>query len=74
MQTAQKIYNMSKNRLKRFWLDYSFAGKGQAPISFNSQAELKNFVARNPGAIGIIDQSNSTGDIKVVTIDGKNVL
>ena len=54
--TSKKIYGMSGDELNRFWLALVFQGKAAAPNFFNSAAELENFVAQNPGAIGILDQ------------------
>src|SRR6476659_2729473 len=72
--TSQKIYGMSSDELNKFWLALVFQGKAQAPNFFNSAAELENFVAQNPGAIGIVDQLDANDGIKTVLVEGKKSL
>lgn len=68
---CRKVYAMNEDELKKFWLALVFQGKADAPVFFNSETELKNFVSENEGAIGIIDILVDTPDIRVVSIDGK---
>ena len=68
---CEKIYDMSGDELKKFWLALVFQGKSDAPVFFSSIGELQAYVSENPGAIGIIDQAPTVGGIKVVSIDGK---
>lgn len=70
--TCQKIYNMTGDKVKRFWLELSFGGKADPPTFCNSVAELENYVSQNPGAIGILDKISTGAGIKTVLIDGKN--
>ena len=69
--TSRKIYDMSSDELNKFWLALVFQGKAQAPLFFNSPADLQNYVAKNPGAIGILDQPVSSEEIKTIMIEGK---
>lgn len=70
--TSTKIYDMSDEELNKYWLSLVFQGKAQAPVFFTSVADLQNFVAQNPGAIGIIDKPMANAEIRSVTIDGKS--
>ena len=72
--TSKFVYGMSSDELNKFWLALVFQGKAQAPNFFNSADDLKNFVAQNPGAIGITDQADITNDIKTIMVDGKTSL
>jgi hypothetical protein len=72
--TCKKIYDMSSDELKKFWLALVFEGKADAPVFFNTVAEIESFVAENPGAIGIIDQPAANNDTHTVLIDGKKFL
>jgi len=72
--TCKKIYNMSSDELKKFWLALVFEGKADPPVFFNTVAEIQSFVAENPGAIGVIDQPLANADIHIVLIDGKKFL
>ena len=70
--TCQKIYSMSGDKVKRFWLGLSFSGKADAPTFCNSIAELETIVAQTPGAIGIIDKASTGSGIRIIMVDGKN--
>jgi hypothetical protein len=74
MYICQKIYNMSSDELKKFWLALVFEGKADAPEFFSTTSEVQNFVAENPGAIGIIDQPPTSDGTHIVLIDGKKTL
>jgi hypothetical protein len=68
---CQKVYDMSSDEVKKYWLALVFQGKAEAPAFFNSISELQAFVAENPGAIGIVDASVVPVNTQVVLIDGK---
>lgn len=72
--TSKKIYGMSGDELNKFWLALVFQGKAQAPNFFNSASELENFVAQNPGAIGILDQADINTEVKTILVEGKKLL
>jgi hypothetical protein len=68
---SKKVYDMSGDEVKSFWLKISFAGKGDAPKFCNTVEELTSYVSENPGAIGILDKVSDTHDVKVLSVDGK---
>lgn len=68
---CKKIYDMSGDELNKFWLALVFQGKVSAPNFFNSVDELEDFVAQNPGAIGIVNEQAHSSEIKTLTINGK---
>ncbi|MEO7960135.1 MAG: hypothetical protein ABIR19_01230 [Ginsengibacter sp.] len=70
--TAEVIYNMSGDALLKFCLGLSYQGNVHAPKFFNTTSELEDYVAQNPGAIGVIDQPLANNDIKIISIDGKS--
>lgn len=70
--TSDRVYDMSSDELNKFWLALVFQGKASAPNFFNSVPELESYVEQNPGAIGIINESESLPpDIKTILVDGK---
>lgn len=71
---CKKIYDMSSDELKKYWLALVFDGKADGPVFLNSAAEVQNFVAENPGAIGVIDQQQTVAATHIVLIDGKKTL
>ncbi len=72
--TALEVYGMNVNQLNKFWLALVFQGKAGSPNFFNSASELEDFVAQNPGAIGILDQVAANDEIKTISIEGKKLL
>lgn len=68
---CKKIYDMSSDELKKFWLALVFDGKSDGPVFLNSAAEVQSYVAENPGAIGVTDQQQEINDTHIVLIDGK---
>src|SRR5678809_1606728 len=70
--TCQKIYSMSGDKVKRFWLGLSFSGKADAPTFCNSISELETIVAQTPGAIAILDKISISTNTKTIVVDGKN--
>lgn len=71
---CDRIYDMKPDEMNKYWLALVFQGRASAPYFFNTTSELQDFVAQNPGAIGIIDESVNTADIKTVIVDGKKTL
>ncbi len=71
---AETVLDMSADELNRYWLGLVFQGKAQAPAFFSTIAELETFVSQNPGAIGISSRQPALEEIRVVPIDGQNIL
>jgi len=69
--TCEKVYNMSGDKLRRFWLGLTFSGKADAPIFCNSAEDLESQVSQNPGSIGIIEKSAGSTGTKTILIEGK---
>lgn len=74
LEVCDRIYDMKPDEMNKYWLALVFQGRASAPYFFNSISELKDFIAQNPGAIGIIDESMSTADVKTIVVDGKRTL
>ncbi len=68
---SNKLYNMSSDEVNKFWLALVFQGKADSPVSFDSPEALENFVATNPGAIGIVEQSEVPATAQVTLVDGR---
>lgn len=69
--TCERIYEMSEDEVKKFWLAMVFQGRADPPSFFETATELQNFIATNPGAIGIVDQASPLYATHVVLINGK---
>ncbi|MDO7854652.1 hypothetical protein [Hymenobacter convexus] len=70
--TSKKIYNMSANELNKYWLALVFQGRADGPNFFNSEADLAEFVAQTPGAIGVVTQPVPSS--KTVIVEGRKFL
>ena len=51
---AEKVLNMSYTALQKYWLILVFQGRASAPVFLNSNAEMLDYIKRNPGAIGVL--------------------
>jgi len=71
VSVCKRVYDMSGDEVKKYWLALVFQGKADAPVFFNTASELQAFVLENPGAIGIINETPSATGLQVVMIDGK---
>ena len=71
---AETVFDMRADELNRYWLGLVFQGKAQAPAFFSTVAELETFVSQNPGAIGISSRQPALEEIRVIPIDGQNIL
>ena len=51
---SEKILKMTYPALQKFWLSLVFQGRASAPVFLNSNAEIMDYVRRNPGAIAVL--------------------
>jgi ABC-type phosphate transport system substrate-binding protein len=55
---ARKLYGGNVTSMQKFWLALVFQGRANPPVFFQSSEEILAYVAKNPGAIGVL-QKNS---------------
>jgi len=60
-----KVTKKDAAQLKAYWAKYTFTGKGMPPKEKSSEAEIKQFVAGTPGAVGYVQRSSVDGSVKV---------
>jgi len=53
---------------RAYWKRRLFSGQGTAPKTFALSEQVANYVADNPGAIGVIDASFTDNRVKVVEL------
>ena len=68
---SNKLYKMSSDEVNKFWLALVFQGKADSPVTFDNAEALENFVASNPGAIGIIEGDQVPANTQITLVDGK---
>ena len=55
----------TQTQLKSYWAQRIFTGKGKPPAEKGSEKDTVAFVAANPKAIAIVDESAVDGSVKV---------
>ncbi len=55
-------------QFRAYWKRHLFSGQGTAPKTFASSKLVADFVAANPGAIGIVDASYSDDRVKFIEL------
>jgi ABC-type phosphate transport system substrate-binding protein len=65
LKTAVK---KSNTQFVTFWKKAVFTGTGVPPKEFNTEAEMLDFIAKNPNAIGFTSSGQSKASVKVITI------
>jgi ABC-type phosphate transport system substrate-binding protein len=58
-------------QFRAYWKRHLFSGQGTAPKTFSSSKLVADFVAANPGAIGIVDGSYTDDRVKVIELTGE---
>jgi hypothetical protein len=57
-KVSQEIYGKSVKEVQKFWLSVVFQGKAKTPYFFDTEKEMSDFVAKTPGAIGVITKAS----------------
>ena len=62
----KRVIGKSRNQVNAYWSKMIFTGKGSPPQEMPSTSEIISAVSANPDAIGYIDASAVTADVKTV--------
>jgi ABC-type phosphate transport system substrate-binding protein len=65
---SNAIHRMDVPRVKSYWQEIVFSGRGDPPPERASDDEIIQFVRANPNAIGYVSSSIALVDVKVLTI------
>lgn len=63
-----KVLQKSAAQLKSYWAKLMFTGSGTPPTEFKTAQAVIDFVKSNANAIGFIDSSKATTEVKIVEI------
>lgn len=66
VEFINKVIDKDEAQMKSYWSRLIFTGKGVPPKVVETDAEVKEMVARNPDTIGFIDAGAVDGTVKVV--------
>lgn len=62
----QNALKKSNSQFKSYWSKLAFTGNGTPPKEVASATDMVNAVKADPSAIGFVDSSAVTGDVKVI--------
>ena len=66
MEIVAKLCNLSQPAAAKFFSEHT-----QSVVLLGSDAEVLNFVAGTPGAVGLVDVHEITNQVRVLKVDGK---
>lgn len=65
-QFYEKFTGKSRARINEYWAQRLFTGTGAPPLQLTTSAEVVNYVASTPHAIGYVDSNMVDQRVKVV--------
>ncbi|MCP4899922.1 MAG: phosphate ABC transporter substrate-binding protein [bacterium] len=65
---SQSVLGKNMAEIDSFWQSQVFSGKASPPAQVASDAEVIEFVRRNPGAVGYVAASADVSGVKVLTL------
>lgn len=65
---SRDVHGRSVASIKSYWQRQIFSGKSVPPPEVSTDADVVQFVANNPGAIGYVSAEAKTSGVKVVTL------
>ena len=57
---AKNLYGGSVTAMQKFWLALVFQGRANPPVFLQTEEEIVSYIAKNPGAIGVLPKGNAT--------------
>lgn len=67
----QSVLNMSPDKAARYWIDRRIRGESGSPKSVDPAPLVQKVVAKLPGAIAYVRESQLTSLVRVVRVEGK---
>jgi hypothetical protein len=66
--SSQDLAARTADQLAKYWKKQVFTGKGVSPDYFKTDEEVVAFVAKTPGAFGIVATAPANGSVKVLSL------
>jgi ABC-type phosphate transport system substrate-binding protein len=66
---AEQIYRTTTKGMQKFWLSLVFQGRANPPVFLDTDEEIIRYVAKNPGAIGVVYSSSAVADRLEIKVD-----
>lgn len=64
----ESVLKKSVSQYRAYWKRLLFSGGGTAPRTFRSSDQVVDFVARQPGGIGVVEGAPADARVKVIEI------
>ena len=64
----EEVVHKTSSQFRAFWKRQLFSGGGAPPRTFRTSSQVAEFVARQPGAIGLVEAGFTDDRVKVVQI------
>jgi ABC-type phosphate transport system substrate-binding protein len=65
---AKLIFNTSQQGVQKYWMSLVFQGRANPPVFLDSDVLISEYVAKTPGAIGIIYGKSNIGNCSLIQI------
>ena len=66
---SKQLLGLFPHQLRRAWNRQIYSGMGQAPISVDSENEMREQVANTPGAIGYLPEGKLNEHVRTISIE-----
>lgn len=66
---SQKVHGKTTAAIRSYWQQAAFSGTASAPPEKSNDAEVIEFVRKNPGAIGYVSESANTTGVKTLSLN-----
>ena len=66
---SQQIHGKGTSAIRSYWQQAAFSGTASALPEKANDAEVIEFVKKNPGSVGYVSSSTSTDGVKVIQIN-----
>jgi len=66
---SKKMLGVFPHQLRRAWNRQIFSGTGQAPITIDTEADMRSQVTSTPGAIGYLPEEQVNEQVRTIEIE-----
>jgi ABC-type phosphate transport system substrate-binding protein len=66
---VKKVLGVLPQQLRTAWDRMVFSGTGQAPVEVADEAQMRDWVASTPGAIGYVEDGQGDKRVRVVPVE-----
>jgi ABC-type phosphate transport system substrate-binding protein len=66
---TKQILGVFPHQLRRAWNRQIYSGMGQAPIKVESESEMREQIAKTPGAIGYLSEEKVNDHVRILPVE-----